>query len=150
MRLAKYYNQRRLEGPTLKRGEKVYLLRKNLKTKRPSSKLDHVKLGPFEIQEQTGPVNFRLKLPETMRIHSVFHISLLEPAPQNAKLQTQIEIEPDEEYEVEKILDAKQEGQRMEYLIKWKGYDNSQNTWEPTKHLKKCWQMVEHFHRQNP
>ena len=53
-----------------------------------------------------------------MRIHSVFHISLLEPAPQNAKLQTQIKIEPNKEYKVEKILDAKQEGQQIEYLIK--------------------------------
>ena len=40
-----------------------------------------------------------------MRIHPVFHISLLEPAPRNAKLQTNANVETDEnEYEVEQIL----------------------------------------------
>jgi len=34
----------------LKEGDKAYLLRKNIKTKRLSDKLDHKKLGPFEIK----------------------------------------------------------------------------------------------------
>jgi hypothetical protein len=50
-------------GPTLKEGDKVYLLRKNIATKRPSDKLDHKKLGPFEIVEIKSLVNYRLKLP---------------------------------------------------------------------------------------
>jgi hypothetical protein len=42
-----------------------------------------------------------------MRIHLVFHISLLEPAPQGAR-QTQIQLSDenqDDVYEVEKVLD---------------------------------------------
>ena len=44
-----YYNKKHSVGPTLKKGDKVYLLQKNVVTKRPSDKLDHKKLGPFEI-----------------------------------------------------------------------------------------------------
>ena len=63
----------------------VYLLRKNIKTKRSSDKLDYTKLGPFKIQEKLEPVTFRLELLRHMRIHLVFHISLLEKAPENVK-----------------------------------------------------------------
>jgi hypothetical protein len=92
LRAAKYFDERRLKGPTLKEGDKVFLLRKHFTTKgRPSKKLDHVKIGPLEVIEVLGkgtrdPVNYRLKLPKNMRMHPVFHISLLEPAPPNAKL----------------------------------------------------------------
>ena len=53
-----YYNKHHREGPTLKRGEKVYLLCRNIKTKHPSQKLNHQKMGPFIIKEKTGPVNY--------------------------------------------------------------------------------------------
>jgi hypothetical protein len=72
-------------GPSLFSGDIVYLLRKNVKTKRLSSKLDHKKLGPFKIKRKTGPINYELNLPSIMRIYPVFHISLLEKAPLNAE-----------------------------------------------------------------
>jgi hypothetical protein len=67
-------------APQLKEGDKVYLLTKNLKTKRPSQKLDHKKVGLFRIKRVKGLVNFELDLPKGTRIHPVFYISLLEPA----------------------------------------------------------------------
>ena len=85
-RIAKYANRKRSKGPDLRKGGMVYLLRKNIKTKRPSDKLDHTKLEPFKIKDKLEPVTFRLHLLEGMRIHSVFHISLLEPALDNARL----------------------------------------------------------------
>ena len=54
----------RKDGPQLKKGDKVYLLTRNLKIKRPSKKLDHVKVGPFLIIEERGPVNYKLDLPK--------------------------------------------------------------------------------------
>jgi hypothetical protein len=151
-RMSRYYNPKRLKGPTFERGDKVYLTRRNIKTKRPSDKLDHKRLGPFEVTDKIGDTNYRLSLPQGMRIHPVFHISLLEPAHRNTKIQDDIEVETEEsEYEVERILDSRlsQQG-TLEYLIKWEGYEHSENTWEPREHLSHCQQTLRQYHRQNP
>ena len=42
------------------------MLRKNIKTKKPSGKLDSLRIGPFEIKEKTGLVNYCLKLTKKM------------------------------------------------------------------------------------
>ena len=152
-RSAIYYNKHRSVEPTLKEGDKVWLIRKNIKTKRPSDKLDHKKLGPFKIDKVVGPVNYRLKLPRTMNIHPVFHISLLEPALPGSAAAPNTEIDPvnpDEVYDVEKILDCKMIRKKMHYLVKWLDYPHSENSWEPLKELRSCSAMLAEFHRQNP
>jgi hypothetical protein len=40
-------------------------------------------------------------------------------------------------YTIEKILDKKKLNNTYYYLIKWKDYDDSYNTWEPYKQLVK-------------
>jgi hypothetical protein len=79
-------------GPTLKEGDKVYLLQKNIATKRLSDKLDHKKLGLFKIIEIKSLVNYRLKLPRTIKIHPVFYVSLLKPAPLGSLLALKTEV----------------------------------------------------------
>jgi hypothetical protein len=81
-------------GPTLKKGDKVYLLRKNIKTLRLSDKLDNKKIGLYEIDEVIRLVNFRLRLLKHMKIYLVFHIALLELAPHNAPLVLETRLEP--------------------------------------------------------
>jgi hypothetical protein len=58
-----YYNRKRLRGPTLQEGDLVYLLQKNIKTKRLSMKLDHMKLDLYRIQKVLDLLTYRLKLP---------------------------------------------------------------------------------------
>ncbi|CAO3580186.1 unnamed protein product [Absidia cylindrospora] len=43
--------------------------------------------------------------------------------------------EYEEEYEVEKIISHRNKGAKREYLVKWVGYDDTNNTWEPLKNL---------------
>ena len=45
--MKRYYNTRRSKGSDLKEGDKVQLLYKNFKSRRPSKKLDYIKLEPF-------------------------------------------------------------------------------------------------------
>jgi hypothetical protein len=65
----------------------VCLLRRNISSDRATKKLDAVKLGPFIILRQKGPVNLELELPKRMRIHPVFCVSLLKPATPDATLE---------------------------------------------------------------
>ena len=64
----------------------MYLLRKNIKTKRLSNKLDFTRLGPFKIKRKIKDTSIELELPKIIKIYLVFYVSLLEKAPKNAKL----------------------------------------------------------------
>ena len=46
-------------------------------------------------------------------------------------------IDGEPEYEVEKILDKKPQGQghKMYFLVKWKGYPTSDNSWEKVENV---------------
>ncbi|KAB5587886.1 Retrotransposable element Tf2 [Ceratobasidium theobromae] len=58
-------------------GEKVLLLAENIKGERESKKLDDKRMGPFEIKSRVSSHAYELDLPGSMKIHPVFHISLL-------------------------------------------------------------------------
>ena len=129
-----YNNKKRKNRPQLKKGDRVYLLTKNIKTKRPSKKLDYVKVGPFLIKQQKGPVNYELELPRDTNIHLVFYILLLELVDNQTPLQETFYFENEEEYKVERILRKK--GQK--YLVRWKGYDELEDTQELYRNLIGC------------
>jgi len=107
-----------MKGPSFEEGDKVYLVRKNIKTKRPSTKLDFKQIRPFKIAKKISNTNYKLSLPRTIKIHPIFHISLLKPAPKNTKTEQNIKISDNKEFEVERILNHKGEGPQTKYLIK--------------------------------
>ncbi len=142
-----YADKKRLLAPILEEGHKVYLIRKNIKTKRPSDKLDWKKIGPFLIKQKLSNTNYELSLPDGMRIHLIFHISLLEKAPDDSTPATRITVKNTNEYEVERILKTRGNTKNRHYLVKWKGYPNSENTWEPAGNLTNCQDLLRQFHR---
>ena len=106
-RTTKNTNKRRKLGPQLKKGDKVYLLIKNLRSKRLSKKLDYIKVRPFLIKEVKGIINYKLNLPTNTKIHPVFYILLLKLVDPNILIQNAFyfEVEEETEYKVKKILD---------------------------------------------
>jgi hypothetical protein len=141
---------------SFKAGDMVWLSTINIRTTRPSKKLDFRRLGPFKILDQVGKVSFRLQLPPSMKIHNVFHASLLEPAVSNPFSNRVIppppvvEVDGQDEYEVEEILDSRSYRRHGQYLVKWKGYPLAEATWEPFENLENSQDLVQAFHLANP
>jgi hypothetical protein len=102
-----YYNRSKFEEPRFREGDLVYLLRRNIKTIKPNDKLDYKKFGPFKVKRNIKNISYELHLPPTIKIHPVFHISLLEPADLNTPAKPVPEIYPnlqEKVYIIEKVL----------------------------------------------
>jgi hypothetical protein len=109
-RIISYYDRYYNIKPMLKKGDKVYLIQRNIQTKQPSTKLDHKKLELFKIKRIIRLINYKLVLPKTINIYLVFYISLLELVLSGALLAPVTEIElinPNTKYKIEEILDYK-------------------------------------------
>jgi hypothetical protein len=161
-RMGRYHDQRRQEPPRYKTGDLVMLDGRNIKTRRPSKKLDDKLYGPFRIEKIVSPTAYRLTLPRKWKIHNTFHVALLEPYRQSARrpaidpervLQEQNEVEG-EEYDVEEIMASSWDkaDRRVKYLVKWLGYpDRKDWTEEPFENFSEgSHELLRDFHRQNP
>ena len=77
-RLAFCYNKYYAEASILKKRDKVYLLRKNIKITRLSEKLNYIKIKSFKIVRNIKHISFKLNLLEKIkRKYLVFHVLLL-------------------------------------------------------------------------
>jgi hypothetical protein len=89
-----YYNKLKFKRSRFREGDLVYLLRKNIKTIRPSDKLDYKKFGPFKVKRNIKDISYEFHFLLIMRIYPVFYISLLEPADLNTLTRPAPEIYP--------------------------------------------------------
>src|SRR3954463_10036950 len=112
--------------------------------KRPSRKLQHRFIGPYRIIQKISAVAYKLELPSTLKIHPVFHVSVLRPyqppdsiahRPPHTPPPDPVTIDDDLEFEVDHILDHRTRHNRQEYLVKWVGYPDHDASWEPAAHL---------------
>jgi hypothetical protein len=133
-----YYNCRREPTPVFAPGDRVWLDGSDIATNQPLSKLSHWHLVPFVVEACVGLSAYRQALPPHFcRLHPVFPVIKLSPAPPDPILGRRPAPPPpttlvdgEEEYEVEAILDSRMRYNRLEYLLKFKGYDESHNQWE--------------------
>ena len=116
-------NRHQKPSPEYKVDDLVWLSTKNIHTERPSKKLDHKRIGPYKVTE-TVKLSYWLDLPAFMRIHNVFHPSLLRPAAEDL-LPSQhnnppppVVVNDKEKWEVDDILNAKKHGQQVLFRVK--------------------------------
>jgi len=128
--------------------ERVYLRTNNIHVKQRSKKLNNKSIKPFKIKRNIKKLSYELDLLKEMRIHPVFHAFMLQCCNQFIPLQiTEMSVELDEEYQVENILEKRMISGKTHYLIKWKGYNTSENTWELIETLNSCARTLQHFER---
>ena len=151
-KMANYANKFR-KAHDFKVNDLVWLSTKNLSFEEGSGsrKLNPKFCGPFKIKEKITDVTFRLQLSEPMKargIHDAFHVSLLKPFKPDKfnrydKPLPPVHIEDgDEYYEVEAILASKKVRGKMNYLVKWKGYPDSENSWQTREDLKNSQELL--------
>jgi len=148
----------RSRGPTepshtFHKNDLVLLEATNLQTTHPKAKLAPHRYGPFKVI-WASPTNCKLKLPPQMRIHPVFHNSLLKPytetavhGPNFACPPLEIVGEKEGHYKIEKILQSQptRNCKSTQYLVHWKGYTEADHTWIPAKELTHTKELVEQF-----
>ena len=137
-------------------GDRVWLLRRHIKTSRSCDKLLYQWLGPFRITAKINELTFRLDLPQQLRIHPVFYSSLAEPYKDNTipgritPPPPPIKLEDGPEYKVVVILDSKMVRNKLYYLVDWLVYSPSECTCEPMLKLANAEALLDGFHRQYP
>ena len=99
----------------------------------------------------------KLRLPRSMHIHPVVNISHVKPyhnclpgQPVSAPGPSNITEDREEEYEVESVVDSRYKGKCLEYLVHWKGWSDTDWTWEPLSNLGNVGDAVWDFHASRP
>ncbi len=102
--------------------------------------------------ERVNAVAYRLALAEGMRWHPVFHVSLLRACFDGGRMQPPplpetVNGEP--EFEAQQILAEQTRGTQLESLVKWKGFAQEHNSWEPAEViLENCGDLVNAYRGQ--
>lgn len=112
--------------------------------------------GPYRVTESINDVTFRLDLPQAVldrKVHNAFHASLLKPyrADPYGRLPP---VPPpvafpdgSVEYEVDSIIRSRKRRGRLQYLVKWKGCDVSENSWLTKQDLANAPEVLDAFLR---
>ena len=116
-------------------GDKVWLSTRNLPLKLGTRKLAAIWAGPFTVLQAIGSVAYKLKLPEDWRIHPVFHISQLKGVVGNVEREQEILVQGGSKFEVDSIVGMRIVKGTRQFLVKWKGYEDFNNTWVPEAEL---------------
>jgi Chromo (CHRromatin Organisation MOdifier) domain len=155
--MARYYDQNRREAVTFKIGDKVWLDGKDIRTDRPSKKLEDKRYGPYKVTEIIGPNSYKLKLPATMKVHPVFNAVKLRPYNEHTISGRQLPPPPSPviisnqpEWEVEYIKDSRLNRGKLQFLVKWKGYPQEECTWEPEANLQNSKKCIKEFYNKHP
>ncbi|GJP70681.1 hypothetical protein CLOP_g1588 [Closterium sp. NIES-67] len=129
---------------TITVGDQVLLDTRNINISHLPSKLRPRFCGPFLVEAQVTPATFRLRLPTTWKIHNAFHVQLLKPYRDPNTVFTgrqpppppPVLIHDEPEYEVESVFaHHRRRNGTVEFLICWKGYDPSEDSWVPESEM---------------
>jgi hypothetical protein len=130
-------------------GESVWL---KIKVKQAKLRIGNCKklaprwAGPFLIVQRLGPQAYKLQLPPRLKIHDVFHVSLLKQHTPNPHeiLDTPTLLEMTEEHIelvpealLEKSFKKTRRSQFLQFLVKWKHFPAEDATWVLESDLKK-------------
>jgi len=153
-------DKNRRETPNWEVGDLVFVSTENLKG---FNKLKEKFIGPFKIIEKLSNVSYRIELPVKYQVHNVFHSSLLRSSYENDSVmfpnRTIINVQPpavksvnsdeEDEWEIEKLIDRRRKRNRLEYLVRWKGWSSEYDEWKTVDQLKNARRMMRDYDQAN-
>uniref|UniRef100_A0A8C5MZ57 Chromo domain-containing protein n=1 Tax=Leptobrachium leishanense TaxID=445787 RepID=A0A8C5MZ57_9ANUR len=112
----------------------VWLSTRHIKLRVPSHKLAPRFIGPYRVLRRFNPVSYALELPKSLRIPNSFHTSLLKPLVCNryttpVNQPPPVQVQGQEEYEVQALIDSRWSRGGLQYLVHWKGYGPEERSW---------------------
>ena len=127
-----------------------------------TKKLTQQYVGPFRIVEKVGRLAYRLDVPPDWRIHPVFSVAQLEPAPPPTEdpfgrpfpsnpppVFVKGDTDKIKSFEIERLLNKRQvkkgKGQAIKYLVRWKGYGPEWDRWYNIKELDNAAALVDDY-----
>ena len=134
-----------------KKGSKVWLEGRHLKCALPNPKFAAKREGPFTVTKVLSPMTYKLRLPQSWKIHNTFHASLLSPYNKNEIHGWNFPAPPpdlidnEDHYEVEKIIHHKGALSRQQYLIHWKGYSTEEDSWLPKMEFSAAKELLQDY-----
>ena len=157
LRQKEYYDLHRKPDLNRQSGDMVRFLRRNIKTTRPSKKLDFTKIPRFKILAKIGTGAYKLVILPSMVIQNRFHIFLLERYQDNG-FPTQIkeppppiQIEGEDEFKLDGIIDSRLHYKNLQYRANWTGYlPEHDKVWYHAQNLNNAEHTVHQFHQRYP
>jgi len=109
-------------------------------------------IGPFTIVALAEtPDTYRLNIPSALRMHNEFHTSRLKPwfcdpdPTRMSSIPPLIDDDGNEVYLVEAIVGRRVRNRKIEYRVRWLGYNENHDTWEPKHNLRSVTGLIEAF-----
>jgi hypothetical protein len=151
-RQGKYSGPRRNTAISFEVGNLVMYKRRTF-DKGKVHKLHSIWRGPYSITSIDDNGNCTLDLPKGDRRHPVFATDMLKLYHDNPDNQRITEVPDDTDddevqYEIEHLVNHKVINGKDFYLVRWKGYDQDEDTWEPVSNLEEtAAEMIAKYHK---
>jgi transposase InsO family protein len=156
-----HYANQRVRDIELNVGDRVAIHTKGISMPgQPGKAFKQRYIGPYSIIEKLSPLVYKLRLPPAMKlVHPVIHISRLRLWNDDGLDQARVVTEAHSgqfadlakgEFVVDSILKAKVAphsryalGDTLQFKVRWQGYEQTHDTWEPYVFLKNVEQLDE-------
>lgn len=111
--------------------------------------------GPFKVLSARGNNAYELDLPPHWECSRVINVEHLEKYHRSQRYEYELHHPPPDhvdgkpEWEVDAVVDVRKASGRREFLVKWVGYDDDDNTWEPEEFLNHAQAAIAEYAKQN-